>query len=80
MVIPDDDMHQSEGDQGALKHPVVQVKSVSKPPPGCSYLGGFVRVSRYQTPPCVVSQGPVRPNTGPFVPKWNLYKDSRLYV
>lgn len=47
VVLPDDDVYHSEGNQGAFKQPIVQAKSVSKPTPNPSSSGGFSAVSHH---------------------------------
>lgn len=51
VVIPDDETQQSEGDQGAIKHPIVYVQPMSQSSSGLCPPGGPGGVELHQTPP-----------------------------
>lgn len=78
-MIPDDDVHQSEGIGGASKQPVVPVEVASSapanpsPPKGPRDLG-LAPVSPIKD----FNEDSSRPS--PFIPSWNLHSESRLSV
>lgn len=50
VVIPDDNVQQSEGNQGATKQPEVLIQPIPQTPSDISPPGGFGDTERRQTP------------------------------